>query len=84
MKGKQIRLGREAKRSMEELLKGLVGKKIDVNCGTTAVYRGDVIDVMGGVLHLRNEDESDVFISIDKISAFFECKDFSARPGFIS
>ncbi len=68
---------------MEELLTGLVGKKIDVNCGTTAVYRGDAIGVKNGVLHLRNEDDTDVFISIDKIAAMFECKDLPSRPGFI-
>lgn len=69
---------------MEELLKGLVGKKIDVNCGTAAVYRGDAIDVKNGVLHLRNEDDTEVYISIEKIAAFYECRDHPSRPGFIS
>ena len=68
---------------MEEVLKDLVGKKIDVNCGTAAVYRGEAIAVKNGVLHLRNEDDRDVFISIDMIAAIFECKDFPSRPGFI-
>ena len=68
---------------MEELLKDLVGKKIDVNCGTAAVYRGEAIAVNNGVLHLRNEDDIEVFISIDRIAAMFECKDFPSRPGFI-
>lgn len=68
---------------MEELLKELIGKKIDVNCGTTAVYRGEAIDVKNGVLQLHNEDDTIVFISIDKISALYECKDLPSRPGFI-
>lgn len=68
---------------MEVLLKELVGKKIDVNCGTAAVYRGEAIDVKNGVLHLRNEDNTEVFISIDKIAAMYECKDLPSRPGFI-
>lgn len=68
---------------MEELLKELVGKKVDINCGTTAVYRGEAIDVKNGVLQLRNEDNTDVFISIEKIAAMYECKDFPLRPGFI-
>ncbi len=68
---------------MEELLKQLVGKKIDVNCGTAALYRGEAIDVKNGVLHLRNEDDADVFISIEKIAAWYECKDVPSRPGFI-
>ncbi|MEO7674180.1 MAG: MM0924 family protein [Pyrinomonadaceae bacterium] len=68
---------------MEDLLKELVGKKIDVNCGNAAIYRGEAIDVNNGVLHLRNEDDVIVFISIAKISAMFECKDLPSRPGFI-
>ena len=68
---------------MEELIKQLVGKKIDVNCGTAAMYRGEVIDAENGVLHLRNEDDADVYISIEKIAAMYECKDLPSRPGFI-
>lgn len=68
---------------MEELLKSLVGKKIDVNCGTAAMYRGEAIDVKSGILHLRNEDENDIFIAIERIAAMYECKDVPSRPGFI-
>lgn len=68
---------------MEELLKDLIARKIDVNCGTAAVYRGEAISVKNGVLHLRNEDDTDLFISIDKIAAMSECKDLPSRPGFI-
>lgn len=68
---------------MEELLKKLVGKKIDVNCGTAAVYRGEAIEVKNGVLQMHNEDDTTVFISIDKISAMYECRDLPSRPGFI-
>lgn len=68
---------------MEELLKDLIGRKVDVSCGTAAVYQGDAISVKNGVLHLRNEDNTDLFISIDKIAAMSECKDLPSRPGFI-
>ena len=68
---------------MEELLKELVGKNIDVSCGTAAVYRGEAIAVKNGVLQLRNEDDTDVFISIEKIAATYERKDLPSRPGFI-
>lgn len=67
---------------MEELLKGLKGKKIDVSCGTTAVFRGDVIEV-SDVLHIRDEDGRDVFIAIDKVSVVSECSENATRPGFI-
>ncbi len=68
---------------MEELLKQLLGKKIDVTCGTNATFRGDVVDVKGGVLYLRDEDEKVAYVAVDKIAVVFEVADHSTRPGFI-
>jgi hypothetical protein len=68
---------------MEALLKGFVGRKIDVNCGSNVAFRGEVISLEGGVLKLVNEEDHDVFIAVDKIAAISECKDFGSRPGFI-
>ncbi len=68
---------------MEELLKKLKGKKIDVLCGTNAVFRGEVMDVDNGILRLHDEDDRDVYVSIDKISIVGECSDSATRPGFI-
>lgn len=69
---------------MDELLSGLIGKKIDVNCGSNVVYRGEVTSVSAGILKIQNEDAQDVFIVIDKIAALSECRDPSLRPGFIA
>lgn len=68
---------------MEELLKQLLGKKIDVTCGTGAAFRGDVMDVKLGVLYLRDEEGEVAYVSIDKIAVLYECKDVQSRPGFI-
>jgi hypothetical protein len=68
---------------MEELIRGLTGKKIDVNCGSGAILRGEVIKVLDGVLHLRDEDEKAAYVAIDKIATVFECSDAVTRPGFI-
>jgi hypothetical protein len=68
---------------MEELLKQMIGKKIDVTCGTNASFRGDVVDVQNGVLYLRDEDEKVAYVAVDKIAVVYECKDPHARPGFI-
>jgi hypothetical protein len=68
---------------MEELLKHLLGKKIDVTCGTNAAFRGDVVDVKAGVLYLRDEDEKVAYVSIDKIAVIYEITEPHARPGFI-
>lgn len=68
---------------MEELLKALVGKKIDVNCGSNVAYRGEVVSIENGILKLINEEGQEVFVAADKIAAVCECKDFGSRPGFI-
>jgi hypothetical protein len=69
---------------MEELLKQLLGKKIDVTCGTNAAFRGDVIDVKNGVLYLRDEHEKVAYVAIDKIAVIYECDEHASRPGFVS
>lgn len=68
---------------MEEILRKFVGRKLDVNCGSNAVYRGEIVQADSGVLTIKNEEGTEVFISIERISAFSECKDFGSRPGFI-
>ncbi len=68
---------------MEELLKQLMGKKVDITCGTNAMFRGDVIDVKSGVLYLRDEDDKIAYVAIDKIAVVYECKDPHSRPGFV-
>lgn len=68
---------------MEELLKQLMGKKVDITCGTNATFRGDVMDVKSGVLYLRDEDEKVAYVAIDKIAVIYECKDHQSRPGFV-
>lgn len=68
---------------MEELLNQLLGKKIDVTCGTNAAFRGDVVDVKNGVLYLRDEDDKVAYVAIDKIAVIYECKDPYLRPGFV-
>ena len=68
---------------MEELIKGLTGKKIDVSCGPGAVLRGEVIEVKDGVLYLRDEDDKSAYVAIDKIATVYECADTVSRPGFI-
>jgi hypothetical protein len=69
---------------MEELLNQLLGKKIDVTCGTNAAFRGDVVDVKAGVLYLRDEDDRVAYVSIEKIAVIYECKESHPRPGFVS
>ena len=68
---------------MEELLKQLLGKMVDVTCGTNATFRGDVVDVKTGVVYLRDEDDEVAYVAIDKIAVVYEIKADHTRPGFI-
>ena len=68
---------------MEEFLKQLMGKKIDISCGSTATVCGDVVDVKDGILYLRDEHERVTYVAIDKVSVVWESKDSQTRPGFV-
>jgi hypothetical protein len=68
---------------MEEFLMQLMGKRIDISCGSTAVVRGDVMAVKGGVLYLRDEDERVAYVAVEKIAIVWEVKEHLTRPGFV-
>lgn len=68
---------------MEEFLKQLMGKKIDVAYGTSATVRGDVVDVKNGILLLRDEEDKVAYVAIDKIAVVWEVKEHLTRPGFV-
>lgn len=68
---------------MEEIIRQLAGKKIDVSCGSGPVLRGEVVDIRDGILYLRDEDERAAYVAIEKIATICECSDSASRPGFI-
>lgn len=68
---------------MEDILKDLVGKRVDVNCGSSSVFQGEVVKVKDSVLELMDEDERTYFIAIRRIIAVSETTDSVSRPGFI-
>jgi hypothetical protein len=68
---------------MEEIISNLKGKRIDVNCGMSAVFRGENVSYNGGILELRDETGRTVYIEGSRIVAVSEVTDPSIRPGFI-
>ena len=68
---------------MEELLEQLRGKEVDVSCGMNATFRGEVVDVKGGILYLRDEEERVAYLAIEKIAIVWEVKPHQHRPGFV-
>ena len=65
------------------MLEALKGKRIDVNCGAGANFRGVVDSVDDDVVTIKDEDSQVTNISIKKIIAVTECVDPITRPGFI-
>lgn len=68
---------------MEEFLKQLLGKKIDISCGAASTVRGDVVDIKDGILYLRDEDDRVAYVSIEKVAIVWELKEQQTRPGFV-
>jgi hypothetical protein len=68
---------------MEEFLTQLMGKRIDISCGSSAIVRGDVIAVKEGVLYLRDEEERVAYVAIEKVAIVWEVKEQQTRPGFV-
>ena len=69
---------------MQELLSKLIGKKVDLYCGSASNLRGEVVKVEGGVLHLNDTEQRMCFVAIDKIVAVWEAPDEEHRAGFVS
>lgn len=69
---------------MQEVLSKLIGKKVDLYCGSASSLRGEIVKVEGGVLHLNDTEQRMCYIAIDKIVAVWEAPDEEHRAGFVS
>jgi uncharacterized protein DUF6897 len=69
---------------MQDVLSKLVGKRVDLYCGSASSLRGEIVKVEGGVLHLNDTEQRMCYISIDKIVAVWEAPDEEHRAGFVS
>ncbi len=68
---------------MEDFLKQMMGKQIDISCGTSSTVRGDVMDVKDGILYMRDEHERVAYVAIEKVAIVWEVKEHQTRPGFV-
>ena len=68
---------------MNEILKELINKKVDINCGADALFSGEVLDVKESLVVIKDKDDRRVNISISKIVAITESSEPLSRPGFI-
>ncbi len=68
---------------MEELLKGLIGKKLDINAGAGSLFNGELKSVENGIAVILNDDDQTLYVSISGIRAVAESNASHSRPGFI-
>ena len=69
---------------MQDVLSRLIGKKVDLYCGSASSLRGEVIRVEGQVLHLKDKNDKTCFVAIEKIVAVWEATDDDHQAGFVS
>jgi hypothetical protein len=69
---------------MQEFLSRMIGRRIDISCGSASSLRGEVVKVEAGVLHLRDEDGHLGYVAIDKIAVVWEVRESEHRAGFVS
>ena len=68
---------------MKYFLARLIGKNVDLYCGSGSSLRGEVIRVEGPVLLLKDNDDKTCFVAIDKIVAVWEATDEDHQAGFV-
>lgn len=68
---------------MVEKLRGLEGKKVDINCGAGAMFRGVIESVDDHLVSITDESDTIVYIVVKRIISFSEVAEPVVRPGFI-
>lgn len=68
---------------MTEILRELVNKTVDINCGANALFCGEIVDVRDDVVLIRDNDEKIIYVSTGKIVSITETNHPQTRPGFI-
>lgn len=69
---------------MEEFLRSLEGKKVDIYCGAGTFFSGRLEDTGGAVLSLTDSDNRKIHIAAEKVIAVRESFDAQSKPGFIA
>jgi hypothetical protein len=69
---------------MQDFLSKMVGQELDVFCGGVSSLHGEVVQVEGGVLHLKDAEGTLCYVAIEKIIAVWERReDSNTRAGFL-
>jgi hypothetical protein len=69
---------------MQEFLSKMIGRRLDLFCEGALSLRGEALEVDGGLLYLKDEDERVCYVALDKIVAVWEAQAEEHRAGFVS
>jgi hypothetical protein len=69
---------------MQEFLSKMIGRRLDLFCVGALSLRGEALEVDGGLLYLKDDDERVCYVAIDKIVAVWEAQTEEHRAGFVS
>ncbi|MGH9949838.1 MAG: MM0924 family protein [Pyrinomonadaceae bacterium] len=69
---------------MEDKILELVGRNVDINCGTGAMFRGVIEKADKGIVAIKDEDGEIIYVVLKRIIAFTECSEPHIKPGFIA
>lgn len=68
---------------MRELLSKMIGREIDIRCAGSSSLHGEVVNVEGDVLQLKDEEGQMCYVAVDKIVAVWEKHQKERSPGFV-
>jgi len=68
----------------QDFLSKMIGRKLDLYCGSASSLRGEVLKVEDGVLHLKDDDDQTCYVAIEKIVIVWEARDDMHRAGFVA
>jgi hypothetical protein len=69
---------------MLELLTKMIGHRLDVYCGGSASLRGEVLQVEGEVLILKDDEGQLCYVAVGKIICVWESRGREHNAGFVS
>jgi hypothetical protein len=69
---------------MRELLSKMTGRRLDVYCGGGASLRGEVLQLEGDVLYLKDDEEHLCYVAVEKIVCVWEAREHDQRAGFVA
>lgn len=70
--------------TLQEVLKSLLAKHIEISFGSNGGLSGELSEVGEGIIVISGENDKKMFVAIDKIVTVSEISNNHSRPGFVT